>query len=267
MKAVSRQFLVSDLHGCFDAFLAALEAAGFSFERGDRLRILGDAFDRGPQSREIYEWICAQEEKHPGQIAWQMGNHESMFIWRLEGKDKYGDFFLNGGWATVKSFLPDRPGAANLHPRTDGAAQEYFRRHMLQRYPDLLPRLRRLPLLHEEEDALFVHAGVNPAKPLRKQSENDLLWIREEWILAPYSGKTVVFGHTPIVNLQGHNLHPWAQPWFRPHPVIANKVGIDGGAAFEGGAILLVEWPSLSFVRIPTSGFRLLSESTNYPME
>jgi hypothetical protein len=44
-----------------------------------------------------------------------------------------------------------------------------------------------------------------------------------------------------------------AQPWFRPHPVIANKVGIDGGAAFEGGAILLVEWPSLSFFRIPTS--------------
>jgi len=57
----------------------------------------------------------------------------------------------------------------------------------------------------------------------------------------------------PGQNLQGHNLHPWAQPWFRPHPVIANKVGIDGGAAFEGGAILLVEWPSLSFFRIPTS--------------
>jgi serine/threonine protein phosphatase 1 len=48
------------------------------------------------------------------------------------------------------------------------------------------------------EPFLCVHAGVQPTKPLEQQSDEELFWIRDEFILnrhrLPY---TVLFGHTP----------------------------------------------------------------------
>ena len=43
-----------------------------------------------------------------------------------------------------------------------------------------------------------MHAGVRPTQPLAAQSEEDLLWIREEFINQPHPFPyTVLFGHTP----------------------------------------------------------------------
>jgi serine/threonine protein phosphatase 1 len=74
-------------------------------------------------------------------------------------------------------------------------------------------------------DFLFVHAGVRPGIPLREQSEQDLLWIREDFLLhEEHFGKVIVHGHTPA-----------REPEIRP-----NRINIDTGAYATGRLTCLV---------------------------
>ncbi|KLU64831.1 Bis(5'-nucleosyl)-tetraphosphatase, symmetrical [Desulfosporosinus acididurans] len=74
-------------------------------------------------------------------------------------------------------------------------------------------------------DYLFVHAGVRPGVALEKQSEGDMLWIREEFYKYPNTlGKTVVFGHTPTVYLTQES-----------RPVrLHNNIALDTGCVYDG---------------------------------
>jgi serine/threonine protein phosphatase 1 len=59
------------------------------------------------------------------------------------------------------------------------------------------------------------HAGVRPGIPLDRQSEDDLLWIRDPFLASGANfGKIVVHGHTPT-----------EQP-----EVLANRINVDTGA-------------------------------------
>jgi serine/threonine protein phosphatase 1 len=64
-------------------------------------------------------------------------------------------------------------------------------------------------------DYFFCHAGIRPEVPLERQSETDLIWIREPFLSwAGDPGKIVVHGHT---------VHD------RP-AIRCNRIGIDTGA-------------------------------------
>ena len=79
--------------------------------------------------------------------------------------------------------------------------------------------LRDLNLSFTCGDFLFVHAGIRPGIPLAKQREEDLLWIRQEFLLCEDDfSKIVVHGHTPV-----------AQVDMRP-----NRINIDTGAYATG---------------------------------
>jgi len=83
-------------------------------------------------------------------------------------------------------------------------------------------------------DFFFVHAGVQPEVPLRFQKEEDLLWIREDFLLyeRPF-GKIVVHGHTPV-----------------PEPEIrSNRINLDTGAYATGKlACLMIDEDTIGFV-------------------
>ncbi|MGK9251129.1 metallophosphoesterase [Paenibacillus humicus] len=98
--------------------------------------------------------------------------------------------------------------------------------------------LQSLPLHAAEGGWLFVHAGIRPGLPLERQTEPDLIGIREEfWGAAdappmqPFgTGETggaglppahVVFGHTPTHKIGA----PPGELWHGP-----GKLGIDTGA-------------------------------------
>jgi len=73
-------------------------------------------------------------------------------------------------------------------------------------------------------DFFFAHAGVKPGVPLTQQKQQDLLWIRDEFLLSKANfGKFVVHGHTPV-----------PKPDFRP-----NRINIDTGAYATGILTLL----------------------------
>jgi serine/threonine protein phosphatase 1 len=83
-------------------------------------------------------------------------------------------------------------------------------------------------------DFLFVHAGIRPGIPIKRQDFHDLLWIRHEFLnSAEDHGNFIVHGHTSM-----------------PHPDIKqNRINIDTGAwrtgtltcvAIEGTTILVL---------------------------
>jgi serine/threonine protein phosphatase 1 len=71
-----------------------------------------------------------------------------------------------------------------------------------------------------------VHAGIRPDRPWAEQDEEDLFWIREEFIVPPHRlSQTIVFGHTP-------QRHVYVQ--------LPYKIGIDTGCVY-GGMLTCIE--------------------------
>lgn len=246
-------YFVSDIHGQYQAFQKALQDASFSPAQGDKLYVIGDAIDRGSQSKAVLLYILELRQQYPLQVFLLKGNHEQMFEDWLTGRGNDENYLrFNGGDATVRSFLSNHPlrrafvGGDLASPRI----QDEARRLILTQYPFLLPALQALPL-HIELPAdpqtgapavLLVHAGIRPGLPLSQQNPEDLLWIREPFY-ENYEGEMpIVFGHTPVPKLPGYR---GTGPWRRD-----SLVGIDGGAAYRRG-ILLVEWPSLQSIFVP----------------
>jgi serine/threonine protein phosphatase 1 len=59
--------------------------------------------------------------------------------------------------------------------------------------------VRDLALMHRVGGIVFVHAGLRPGVPLDQQAEDDLLWIRREFLEDTRDhGGLVVHGHTPV---------------------------------------------------------------------
>ena len=78
--------------------------------------------------------------------------------------------------------------------------------------------LRSLRMSYDDGRRLFVHAGVNPKKPLDAQ-DDALLWIREPFLSdARNYGRLIVHGHTPTRT---------GEPDLR-----TNRLNIDTGAVY-----------------------------------
>ena len=202
-------FAIGDIHGC----LAKLErlVAIIDFDKGrDILLFIGDYIDRGPDSRGVVDYVLDLREKVRNVICLR-GNHEQMLLnYLCHGRDR--DLFLfNGGRATLSSY--------GFRDATDRKKIVLPDDHM-EFFQSLLP-------WYETDDYIFVHAGLRPGIPLDKQSPEDLMWIRYEFIDSSHDfGRVVVFGHTHM-----------AEPLME-----ANKIGIDTGAVY-GGSLTCVALP------------------------
>lgn len=96
-NTLGRDFVVGDIHGCFDQLRQALDGVAFS-PTGDRLFSVGDLIDRGPQSAEALEWL-ARPWFHAC-----IGNHEDMALQSQDDPSLLADWvLLNGGewWMTT----------------------------------------------------------------------------------------------------------------------------------------------------------------------
>lgn len=197
-----RILAISDIHGCADLLVAILEQARYQPE-SDQLILLGDYIDRGDKS---YETVQLVKSLIQGGAIALMGNHEDMAIQAIES-DGIEQWFANGGRYTIWSY------------RQNHAFVE-----------DDIDFFKSLPLYHETEDFIFVHAGLDPEEPLPETNDRDtLLWIREDWLQCDYPGKPVIFGHTPARTVTCNER--------------GTKIGIDTGAVF---------WGTLSCLEMPT---------------
>ncbi|MGZ5575285.1 MAG: metallophosphoesterase [Methylobacter sp.] len=87
-----RDFVVGDIHGCFDKLTDKLREINFDTLK-DRLFSVGDMVDRGDKSEECLTWIN-KSWFHPVR-----GNHEQMAIDYVNGEyDRYGYMQNGGAW-------------------------------------------------------------------------------------------------------------------------------------------------------------------------
>jgi bis(5'-nucleosyl)-tetraphosphatase (symmetrical) len=120
-------FAIGDIQGCFAEFQELLALSGFR-EREDRLWLVGDLVNRGPQSLETLRYVRSLGSS----AVTVLGNHDLHLLAVSEGleKPREGD--------TLDEVLsaPDRD--------------------------ELLAWLRLRPLLHCERGMVLVHAGLLP---------------------------------------------------------------------------------------------------------
>ncbi|MDF9840412.1 serine/threonine protein phosphatase 1 [Paenibacillus sp. PastF-1] len=222
---IIRTLVISDIHGCYREFNALLRKADYNPGR-DKLALIGDYVDRGPNSKAIVDQVMSLHAEYGAVVL--KGNHDKMACDALlsDDEDKLDLHWLNnGGFYTLASYV----GADADFVQYDLGWAEYIRiKHWIRQvYKHHLDFLSSLPLYHETEDHLFVHAGIDPAlADWRTQKDYDFIWIREPFYNHPVTstGKTVVFGHTPTFEFQ-HD----PGIWFSPH---GDKIGIDGGCAY-----------------------------------
>jgi len=200
-----RAFAIGDIHGC----AAELETllAGLELSPGDAVMFVGDYVDRGADSRGVVDIVLDLERRSDLTTVFLRGNHEDMCLAYLGRSGHYGEAWIaNGGAATLRSYGLDARVAGSE------AAASFPAKH--------LEFFERLPLWHRAEGCLLVHAGIRPDRPWEQQEEEDLLWIREEFILAPHTlPETIIFGHTPRRTV-------YVDPY---------KIGIDTGCVYGGG--------------------------------
>jgi serine/threonine protein phosphatase 1 len=88
-----------------------------------------------------------------------------------------------------------------LHTETE-ADFDKARRNVESSVPaEHLEFFRQMPFYHEDEYALYVHAGLDHGKHPRDTEPRFLLWTRDEDFYKKYRGKPCVFGHTPTTFL------------------------------------------------------------------
>jgi serine/threonine protein phosphatase 1 len=242
---VSRTFAIGDIHGD----LAALEAllAKLPLETDDQIVFIGDYVDRGPDSKGVVARVRALQTERAGRVVCLRGNHEDKWIDSWERPDVH--FLMppgNGCAAMLRSFTGAPP-----RPLEDGLApDEMAKLADIQAWlpADVVEWMRTLPLWHEDEHAIYVHAGLEGEghewKHPKDGKTKPLMWMREPDFFANYAGKRVVFGHTPTTELPTDHLGVIRKLFDDPGDiwVRGDLVGIDTGCG-KGGFLSAIELP------------------------
>lgn len=230
MREYSRIIAISDIHGEHDKFLALLEKTEYD-AASDLLIICGDMIDRGTQNLATVE-LC-QKLQQQGAILLK-GNHEQF------AQECIGDMINELPSEALQLWVGYNGGDTTYDELTKCLTRSGLAK--------LLNFIKSLPLYYAVDDYIFVHAGVNPRKPIERNVENELVWCSNSFFACPaYKGKTVVFGHTPTFVLGQYKKsndkarRQSAKIW--RDKINNDKIGIDCGSIF-GGRLAALELPS-----------------------
>jgi serine/threonine protein phosphatase 1 len=230
-------YVIGDIHGQKEMLDHALGLIAADGGPDAQIVFLGDYTDRGPNSKGVIETLLAGrdagkpwtfikgnhdkmfagfvttgQEHDPrvkSQISWinrRLGGITTLASYGVEGMPQFA--FQGDGREVLKSYtLGDRIiDPATVQAQAQGLIPD-----------DHIAFLQNLPLTHETDDLLFVHAGLRPGIPLDQQDPEDLIWIRDGFLenRADF-GKLVVHGHTALDAPQHYG----------------NRVNLDGGAGY-----------------------------------
>ena len=217
-------YAIGDVHGRLD-LLHDLEDqirrhAGADDADRRVLIYVGDYIDRGFDSRGVVDHILDGPPAGFEQVCLK-GNHEDFLLRFLDDAQSGPVWLANGGRETLMSYGVAIPQGTRIYDEL-GATQHKLELALPAAH---LKFFTQLALSHVEGGYLFVHAGVRPGVPIADQSQDDLIWIREEFLADDADhGYLVVHGHTPTQD-----------PELR-----ANRIGIDTGAFATGRLTCLV---------------------------
>jgi len=231
LPAELRIYAIGDIHGRLDLLNELLARISSDIALRPTVKplyvFLGDYIDRGSASRETIDRLIEHGKTH--ESVFLKGNHELIAIKCLSDRGLFDQWLRLGGLETLVSYgvpaetLANGKQIAELQSAFHGALpQAHFR------------FFRDLKNSFECGDFFFAHAGVKPNVELSRQKENDLLWIRGEFLTSKDDfGKIIVHGHTPAREIE----------------VGPNRINIDTGA-FATGCLscLVLEGQELSVI-------------------
>ena len=172
-----RTLAIGDIHGASTA-LDALLATVAPIPQ-DLLVFLGDYVDRGPDSKGVLDRLIALATAGQPMVCLR-GNHELMMLRARHDRSELKMWLGVGGTQAIGSY-----------------AVNGMRAHLDSVPPIHWAFLEKGCVDYFETDThIFVHAGVDPSRPLDEQSEMMLFW---EFVNAPIrhaSGKRVICGHS-----------------------------------------------------------------------
>ena len=211
-------YAVGDIHGMRNELEKLLESLPLQPE--DHVIFIGDYVDRGPEPKGVVDVLLEFQKKQ--RCTFLVGNHEAMFLSYIGWESPWyfgGDAFLkNGGETTLQSY-----GYFGVDDFSFPADHEEF--------------FRGLKLYHIEGSYAFVHAGLSRdglrlsdiEYALSRERPRDVLWQRSTAAIPHSLGVTIVYGHTPVPDLQVR----WNLPY---------TIGIDTGCVY-GGKLTAIRLP------------------------
>lgn len=218
-------FACSDLHGCYEQWLAIQKFCKDS----DKIYVLGDCIDRGPDPMGVLKSVLDDPR-----ATLLCGNHEDMMMQALDEERTFGSsdywmwiWFNNGGRITYNQW------------QEDGMDYSWIER--IQKLPTYAKYTNT-----EGYTLVMTHSGAVPktgydVSSLSRKTQiwdrdhlDDMQWHRDEHEIS-------LFGHTPIECLSDYNAI-WeigtAEPgavWFCE----GHKCDIDNGGFYTGNICLL----------------------------
>ena len=217
-----RIYAIGDVHGRADLLDQVFTRIDAHLATHPVLRpvqvLIGDYIDRGPASREVLDRLIGRADSN--EMVLLKGNHETFIFDFLRDPSTLQSWSQMGGLETLMSY--------GLTPSLNADART--QKELAIALRAALPKSHRLFLesLHSSFSCggfFFVHAGVRPRVALAKQRDEDLLWIRDDFLLHEGDfGKIIIHGHTPVREID-----------IRP-----NRINIDTGAYATGHLTCLI---------------------------
>lgn len=206
-----RVYAIGDIHGRCDLFEALTAAIRKDDKKSGNAKttivLLGDLIDRGPDSAGVVKAARALQQRHA--VRYLIGNHEEMLLDAFKSVDIMRHFLKHGGRETILSY--------GVTVKTFNQATTEELQTMMK---ELVPKSDRNFIKGFEEmieigDYLFVHAGIDPDRPLSDQRKRDTRWIREPFLNSTKKhSHMIVHGHTIVEDIDER----------------ANRIGLDTGA-------------------------------------
>jgi serine/threonine protein phosphatase 1 len=183
-------YAIGDIHGRFDLLTTLLDFVAEDAKRRrqePKVIFLGDIVDRGPDNKGCIELVVSTLQRWP-KSRLILGNHDDWFV-KVLGTDNpdlsvVHSWLRNGGLSTLYNYDYE----ADLSMARGAVKIDYLHHVSL---------FQEASLLELDGPFAFVHAGVNPERPINNQERSDCLSIRKPFLEYPESlSHIVIHGHT-----------------------------------------------------------------------
>ena len=168
-----RNIIIGDIHGCSQAFHALLKKVKLVGD--DRLILLGDLFDRGPDSFEVFRTVRQLAGTMEEDFVLLRGNHE--------------DYLLNPKLTLMQRFVWERVGR--------GTTVASFKAHG-DRMENAIPWLdQRCQMYYQGEGFQCVHAGIL-VDPIEANDPQTMIHDHNVVKKNRYAGPLTITGHIAL---------------------------------------------------------------------
>ncbi len=218
------RYIISDIHGCYEQYRALLDKIHFSDK--DRLYVLGDAMDRGPQPMKVIQDLMMRPN-----VFYIAGNHDYMMLRALKKlaveitEENYRDHLTSDDLLSYFYWVQDG----------GRVTADQFRTLPWEVQQEILDYLREASVYEILEERgtryVLVHAGIrgfDKNRDLGTYDLSDFLFERADYDRRYYEDRKTILvtGHTPTLVI-----HPDGRPEvYRQNGHIA----VDCGCVFGG---------------------------------